>query len=128
MSSPEPDFLDEMPHFADPELEAKRTLIHAPLGERDVARIARFGERRTFRDGERLFEIGKPSAGMYVVLSGSVVAYRRDFLGRRLLVAHRGPGHILAELGHLWGHRAPFEGVAGERSRPSSFRQRVCGP
>src|SRR5262249_15461980 len=24
----------------------------------------------------------------------------------------RGPGFILAELGHLWGHRAPFEAVA----------------
>src|SRR5215813_5395504 len=112
MSSSEPEFLDGMPHFTDPELEAKRELIHAPLGERDVARLARFGERRTFRDGERLFEIGKPSAGMYVVLSGSVLAYRRDHLGRQLLIAHRGPGHVLAELGHLWGHRAPFEGIA----------------
>src|SRR5215813_6960880 len=112
MSSSEPEFLDGMPHFTDPELEAKRELIHAPLGERDVARLARFGERRTFRDGERLFEIGKPSAGMYVVLSGSVLAYRRDHLGRQLLIAHRGPGHVLAELGHLWGHRAPFEAIA----------------
>ena len=49
---------------------------------------------------------------MYVVLSGTVAAFRRDALGRRLLLAHRGPGHMLAELGHLWGHRAPFEGIA----------------
>src|SRR6185369_11707695 len=112
MSSSDPDFLAEMPHFTDPELEAKRELIHAPLGDRDVSRLARFGERRTFRDGEHLFDIGKPSAGMYVVLSGTVAAFRRDHLGRQLLVAHRGKGHILAELGHLWGHRAPFEGVA----------------
>jgi thioredoxin reductase (NADPH) len=99
-------------HFSDPELEAKREKIAAPLGEADIARLARFGERRTFRNGERLFEIGKPSAGMYVILSGGVAAFRRDHLGRQLLVAHRGTGHILAELGHLWGHRAPFEGVA----------------
>src|SRR5512134_2378832 len=112
MSSPEQDFLAGMPHFPDPELEARRELIYAPLGERDVARLARFGERRTFRDGEHLFEIGKASAGMYVVLSGSVAAFRRDHLGRKVLIAERGPGHILAELGHLWGHRAPFEGVA----------------
>jgi thioredoxin reductase (NADPH) len=101
-----------MPHFPDPELEAKRELIYAPLGERDIARLGRFGERRTFRDGERLFEISKPSAGMYVVLSGSVSAYRRDVLGRSLLITHRGVGHMLAELGHMWGHRAPFEGIA----------------
>lgn len=112
MSSSDPDFLAGMPHFADPELEAKRELIHAPLGERDITRMARFGERRTFRDGERLFEIGKASPGMYVILTGSIAAFRRDHLGRQLLVAHRGPGHILAELGHLWGHRAPFEAVA----------------
>src|SRR5689334_8768433 len=108
MSSHDQDF----PHFPDPELEAKREKIFAPLGEPDIARLARFGERRTFQDGERLFELGKPAAGMYVILSGSVAAFRRDHLGRQLLVAHRGSGHILAELGHLWGHRAPFEGVA----------------
>jgi thioredoxin reductase (NADPH) len=108
MSSHDQDF----PHFSDPALEAKRELIFAPLGEPDIARLARFGERRTFQDGEHLFEIGKPAAGMYVILSGSVTAFRRDHLGRQLLVAHRGTGHILAELGHLWGHRAPFEGVA----------------
>lgn len=112
MSSPEPDFLVDMPHFPDPELEARRELIHAPLGERDIARLARFGERRTFHDGEHLFEIAKPSAGMYVVLSGTVAAFRRDALGRRVRIAQRGPGHMLAELGHLWGHRAPFEGIA----------------
>jgi len=108
MSSHELDSL----HFSDPELEAKRERIAAPLGESDITRLARFGERRTFRSGEHLFEIGKPSAGMYVILSGEVAAFRRDHLGRQLLVAHRGKGHILAELGHLWGHRAPFEGVA----------------
>ena len=108
MSSHDQDF----PHFPDPELEAKREKIFAPLGEPDIARLARFGERRTVRDGERLFELGKPAAGMYVILSGNVAAFRRDHLGRQLLVAHRGTGHILAELGHLWGHRAPFEGVA----------------
>jgi thioredoxin reductase (NADPH) len=112
MSSSDPDFLAGMPHFSDPELEAKRELIHAPLGERDITRMARFGERKTFRDGERLFEIGKASPGMYILLTGSIAAFRRDHLGRQLLVAHRGPGHILAELGHLWGHRAPFEAVA----------------
>src|SRR5262249_34567006 len=108
MSSHDQDF----PHFPDPELEAKREKIFAPLGEPDIARLARFGERRTFRDGGRVFEIGRPAAGMYVALSGNVAAFRRDHLGRQLLVAHRGSGHILAELGHLWGHRAPFEGVA----------------
>ena len=99
MSSPEQDFLLNMPHFPDPELEAKRELIYAPLGERDIARLARVGERRTFHDGEHLFEISKPSAGMYVVLSGTVAAFRRDPLGRRVRIAQRGPGHILAELG-----------------------------
>jgi CRP-like cAMP-binding protein len=112
MSSHEQDSLADFPHFDDPELEARRELIHAPLGERDIARLERFGERRTFHDGERLFEIAKPSAGMYVVLSGTVAAFRRDALGRSVLLAQRGPGHMLAELGHLWGHRAPFEGIA----------------
>jgi thioredoxin reductase (NADPH) len=112
VSSSEQDFLADEPHFPDAELEARRHFIFAPLGERDIARLERFGERRRFHDGERLFELGKPSAGMYVVLSGSVAAFRRDPLAGKVLLGKRGPGFVLAELGHLWGHRAPFEGVA----------------
>jgi len=112
MSSPEPDYLAGMPHFADPQLEAKRELIFAPLEERDVERLTRFGERRSFRDGEHIFEIGKPTPGLCVVLSGTVAAFRRDHLGRPVRITERGPRHVLGELGHLWGHRAPFEGLA----------------
>ena len=112
MSSPEQDLPSRMPHFSDPELEAERERIVAPLDEGDIARLLRFGEPRTFRDGEKLLEIGKPTEGMYVVLSGSVVFARRDHLGRKIVFGERGRGHFLAELGHLWGHRAHFEGTA----------------
>ena len=47
----------------------------------EIARMHRFGEIRTYKDGERLFETGKPGLGMFVVLSGHVVLTQRDGLG-----------------------------------------------
>ena len=34
----------------------------------EIARMRRFGELRRYRDGEALFETGKPGPGMFVVL------------------------------------------------------------
>ena len=112
MSSPDDEFLADAPHFLDPALEARRDFILGPLPEPDISRMIRFAERRTFHPGETLFQIGKPSPGMFVLLSGRVAAFRRDLLGEKVLLAKRGPRHVLAEIGHLWGDRAPFEAIA----------------
>ena len=112
MSSPDQDFLADAPHFPDPQLEARRDFILGPLLESDISRMMRFGERQSFHAGECLFEVGKSSPGMFVILSGWVTASRRDLLGEKVVVGSRGPRHVLAEIGHLWGARAPFEAVA----------------
>src|SRR5690348_17505346 len=51
------------------------------LTDAEIARMRRFGELRTYKDGERLFETGKPGPGMFVVLSGHVAITQRDGLG-----------------------------------------------
>ena len=38
------------------------------LTESEIARIARFGERRQYHRGERVFAAGEPPPGMLVVL------------------------------------------------------------
>ena len=101
-------------------LEGRLHEIFAPMSEADIPRAARFGERRSYPDGAMLFEVGKPGAGMFVLLSGRVAFSRRDALGRSIPIWERqGPGHFLGEVGQLSGAdsfvdvqaRGPVEGL-----------------
>ena len=51
------------------------------LSARDIEWLRRFGEINRYADRERLFEVGKATAGMFVVLSGHVCITQRDGLG-----------------------------------------------
>jgi thioredoxin reductase (NADPH) len=82
------------------------------LTPQEIARMRRFGEIRTYRDGERLFETGKPGPGMFVVLSGHVAITQRDGLGHVTPVIDQGPGQFLAEIGQLSGRIALVDGDA----------------
>src|SRR5882724_5904227 len=42
------------------------------LTPQEIALMRRFGDVRSYRHGERLFETGKPGPGMFVILSGRV--------------------------------------------------------
>jgi thioredoxin reductase (NADPH) len=78
----------------------------------EIARMRRFGDLRQFKDGERLFETGKPGPGMFVILSGHVAITQRDGLGHVTPVIDQGPGQFLAEIGQLSGRPALVDGHA----------------
>src|SRR5712675_2822306 len=78
----------------------------------EIARMRRFGEVRSYRHGERLFETGKPGPGMFVILSGHVAITQRDGLGHITPVIDQGPGQFLAEIGQLSGRAALVDGHA----------------
>src|SRR5438445_4168628 len=78
----------------------------------EIARMRRFGEMRSYKDGERLFETGKPGPGMFVILSGHVAISQRDGLGHITPVIDEGPGQFLAEIGQLSGRAALVDGHA----------------
>ncbi len=82
------------------------------LTPQEIARIRRFGDVRSYRDGERLFETGKPGPGMFVILSGHVAITQRDGLGHVTPVIDEGPGQFLAEIGQLSGRVALVDGHA----------------
>ncbi len=82
------------------------------LTPQEIARMRRFGEWRHYKDGEKLFETGKPGPGMFVVLSGHVAITQRDGLGRVTPVIDQGPGQFLAEIGQLSGRVALVDGYA----------------
>jgi thioredoxin reductase (NADPH) len=82
------------------------------LTPQEVARMRGFGELRNYRDGEKLFETGKPGPGMFVILSGHVKITQRDGLGHVKPVINQGPGQFLAEIGQLSGRMALVDGHA----------------
>src|ERR1700744_1526348 len=78
----------------------------------EIARMRRFGELRSYKDGACLFETGKPGPGMFVVLSGHVAISQRDGLGHVTPIIDQGPGQFLAEVGQLSGRVALVDGCA----------------
>jgi thioredoxin reductase (NADPH) len=82
------------------------------LTPQEIARMRRFGEIANYKDGEKLFETGKPGPGMFVLLSGHVVITQRDGLGHVTPVIDQAPGQFLAEIGQLSGRVALVDGVA----------------
>jgi thioredoxin reductase (NADPH) len=82
------------------------------LSPEQIARMEPLGERRTWRDGELLFEAGKPGPGLFVVLSGQVAITRRDGLGADVPVVTQGEGQFLAEVGQLSSKPALVDGRA----------------
>lgn len=82
------------------------------LTPHEIERMRRFGEVRSYRDGEALFETGKPSPGMFVLLSGHVALTLRDGLGHVTPLLDQGPGQFMAEVGQLSGRVALVDGHA----------------
>src|SRR5580693_7450947 len=69
----------------------------------EIDRMRRFGELRSYKHGEVLYEAGKPGPGMFVVLSGHVAITERDGLGHVTPVVDQGAGQFLGETGQLSG-------------------------
>lgn len=82
------------------------------LTPEEVARMRRFGVPHSFRNGELLFEIGKPTGGMHVILRGHVRVTGRDAHHRDLPVTQHGPGGFTGELGQLTNRQSFVDGTA----------------
>lgn len=82
------------------------------LTAREIDRLRRFGTLHHYRDGEALFETGKPAPGMFVVLSGHVAISQHDGLGHVTPIVDQGPGQFLAEIGQLSNRPALVDGYA----------------
>src|SRR6516162_6421388 len=109
------------------------------LSAAEIDRVRHFGDVRRFHPGELLCRVGKPSPGMYVILSGRVTTVSRDPLGRPMpageFIQMIGgtaqdlevvPGEVVAELGQLSGNPSAIDVQAVEeveaiRFRPTSF-------
>jgi thioredoxin reductase (NADPH) len=71
------------------------------LSETEISRIARFGEHRQYRRGERLFTAGEPAPGIFVVLKGTLTMTQRDGVGHLVPIVRHGPGQFTGEVAQL---------------------------
>src|ERR1700734_1443390 len=62
------------------------------------------GPKRVFASDEKLLDVGDRNTIVWLVVEGTIVASRRDGLGREGLFATGGPGQFSGEVSDLAGH------------------------
>lgn len=78
--------------------------------------LAGCGSERRLRQGQILFTANEPAHGLYVVLSGSVRAFRENIDGREQTIHVERAGGLLAEVAVFDGGSYPSSTVAEEDS------------
>ena len=76
----------------------KRVSLFEDLSQGDLRRLARILHERTYRDGEYIFEEGKPGMAMYIVRGGVVEIVRRRRNGEEVPLVTLEPPATLEEL------------------------------
>ena len=92
-----------MPQAVHPLIEARREQMFPVLEPDEIERLARFGERRSYRAGKRMVASGEVAPGAFVILKGRVDVTRRGTEGRPELIFAHGPGSFQGELTQLSG-------------------------
>jgi thioredoxin reductase (NADPH) len=100
--------------MADDLRKTRQGQMYPVLTPAEIARIARFGERRSFARGAPIVRVGEAGHGMMVVLSGRIDVRRRDALGVGVVLASEGAGEFLAEIASLSGRSTLFDADAAE--------------
>ncbi|MGH7624446.1 MAG: FAD-dependent oxidoreductase [Gemmatimonadaceae bacterium] len=91
--------------------QTSRSLAFPVLTADEIASLAHFATRRTFRDGEPLFEAGRSSGAFFLVLSGTVEIIDRSDKEPRTVRVH-GPGEFTGDIDILTGRNAVVSAVA----------------
>jgi len=81
-----------------------------------LAELAKHGRERTLTRGQVLFTANEPAAGLYIVLSGSVRAFRENIDGREQTIHVESVGGMLAEVPVFDGGPYPSTTMAEEDS------------
>jgi CRP/FNR family transcriptional regulator len=93
-----------------------KSALFRELPEDAVAELAAHSIERRVRQGQILFTANEPASGFYVVLSGSVRAFRENIEGREQTIHVERAGGTLAEVAVFDGGPYPSNAVAEEDS------------
>jgi thioredoxin reductase (NADPH) len=93
-------------------IDQRRDQIFPTLDPLDIERARRFGDVRSYADGEALVTSGEVAPGLMVILSGSVAVTEHGYLGNSRPIFSPGPGNFMGELAQLAGRPALVDAVA----------------
>ncbi|MGF6245166.1 MULTISPECIES: FAD-dependent oxidoreductase [Paraburkholderia] len=79
--------------------------VYPTLGEKQLAILEGYGERRKLKANDILYSEGDRHTGMFAILSGTIEAIRASVQGPQLLGTH-GPGSFTGEVATLAGRAA----------------------
>src|ERR1700721_3404462 len=77
------------------------------------------GPERRFAPDEKLLDVGDRNMAVWLVVEGSIIASRRDGLGRERLFATGGRGTFSEEISDLAGHASLAAVCAGANGCPA---------
>ena len=98
--------------FDSPTLANRREQMFPTLTPGEIEAARRFATPRRYRDGEHIFETGKPAAGLHVIVSGVVRITGRDGHGHDLPITEHRAGNFAGEIAQLSGAPAWVDGIA----------------
>ena len=93
-------------------LEQRHHQMFPTLSDTDVKHMMRFGHARHFKHGEMIFEAGKTSFGLMLVLRGGIKVSRYDGLGNTSYITTHLPGQFSGEVAQLSGRPSLGNGEA----------------
>jgi CRP/FNR family transcriptional regulator len=91
-----------------------RTLLFGSLRPDQLTKLATLAHSRELARGEQLFLVGEKAAGLFVIVSGKIRAYRVNPQGREQTIHTEGPGATLAEVPVFDDGTYPATAVAEE--------------
>ena len=94
----------------------KRTVLFGGLPAEGLAELAAFAQKRELEQGEVLFLAGEKAAGLFVIVSGQIRAYRVNTQGREQTLHIERDGATLAEVPVFDDGPYPATAVAEERT------------
>jgi CRP-like cAMP-binding protein len=94
----------------------KRTLLFGNLRPRELTELAALAHKRELAQGEMLFLAGEKAAGLFVIASGRIRAFRVNAQGREQTIHVEGEGATLAEVPVFDDGVYPATAVAEEPS------------
>ncbi len=97
-----------------PIIEQRREQMFPGLDPLEIERMRRFGQARSFAEGEALVTTGEVGPGLIVILSGRVNISRRGPDGQRNPIISDGPGQFVGELAQLAGRPSLADAIAQE--------------